>query len=88
MLLKILRSFYWVPVLGMLLREALDGPDEARYLFASNLVMSVILAVIIFGYQAFVAIVLTAVATMFVIIFDITRSERPLPGRPGNWDEP
>jgi hypothetical protein len=50
--------------------------------------MSVILAVIIFGYQAFVAIVLTAVATMSVIIFDITRSERPLPGSPGNWDEP
>jgi hypothetical protein len=88
MLLKILRSFYWVPVLGMLLREALDGPDEARYFFAGNLVMSVLLAVIVFGFQAFVTIMLTAVATMFVVIFDITRSERPLPGTPGNWDQP
>jgi len=78
MLLKILRSFYWVPVLGMLLREALDGPDEARYLFAGNLVMFFLLAVIIFGFQAFVTIMLTAVAVMFIVIFDTTRGERPL----------
>jgi hypothetical protein len=78
MLLKILRSFYWVPVLGMLLREALDGPDEARYLFAGNLVMFFLLAVIVFGFQAFVTIMLTAVALMFIVIFDITRGERPL----------
>lgn len=77
MLLKILKSFYWVPVLGMLLREALEGPDQAKYLFFANLVMAVLLAVIVFGFPAFIVIMLTAVAVMFVIIFDITRSERP-----------
>ena len=77
MLLKILKSFYWVPVLGMLLREALKGPDEAEYLFFGNLVMAVLLAVIVLGFPAFIVIMLTAVAVMFVIIFDITRSERP-----------
>jgi hypothetical protein len=69
MLLKILKSLYWVPVLGVLLREALEGPDEAKYLFLGNLVMAVLLAVIFFGFPAFIVIMLTAVAVMFVIIF-------------------
>lgn len=77
MLLKILKLFYWVPVLGMLLREALEGPDEAKYLFFGNLIMAVLLAMIAFGFPAFIFMMLTAVAVMFVIIFDITRSERP-----------
>lgn len=77
MLLRILKSFYWIPVLGTLLREALEGPDEAKYLFLGNLVMAVLLAVIVFGFPAFIVIMLTAVAVMFVIVFDITRSERP-----------
>lgn len=77
MLVMILRSFYWVPILGMMLREALDGPDEAKYLFFGNLVMAILLAVIVFGFPAFISIMLTAVAVMFVVIFDITRSERP-----------
>lgn len=48
MLLKILKSFYWVLTLGMLLREALEGPDEAKYLFLGNVVMAVFLSVAIF----------------------------------------
>ena len=82
MLLKILKSLYWVPVLGTLLREALEGPDEAKYMFFGNLVMAVLLAMIIFGFPAFIAIMLTAVAVMFIIIFDITRSEPPSLGVP------
>lgn len=77
MLLKILKSFYWVPLLGMLLREALEGPDEAKYMFLGNVVMAILLSVVIFGFPAFITSMLTAVAVMFVIIFDITRTERP-----------
>ena len=48
MLLKILKSFYWVPILGMLRREALEGPDSAKYMFLGNVVMAVLLSVAIF----------------------------------------
>jgi hypothetical protein len=82
MLLRILKSFYWIPVLGTLLREALEGPDEAKYLFLGNLVMVVLLAVINLGFPAFISIMLCAVAVMFIVIFDITRSERPSVGAP------
>ena len=77
MLKSILKLFYWVPFLGMIVREALEGPDEAKYVFCANLVMAVVLAVAVFGFHAFVAIMLTAVAVMFVIIFDITRDDHP-----------
>lgn len=73
----ILKSFYWVPFLGMVIREALEGPDEAKYLFCANLVMAIMLVVVVFGFHGFVTVMLTAVAMMFVIIFDITRDDRP-----------
>lgn len=80
MLKSFLKLFYWVPFLGMIIREVLEGPDEAKYVFCAKLVMAVVLAVAVFGFHAFVAIMLTAVAVMFVIIFDITRDDRPSPG--------
>lgn len=73
----ILKSFYWVPFLGMVIREALEGPDEAKYLFCANLVMTIALVVVIFGFRGFVTVMLTAVVAMFVIIFDITRDDHP-----------
>lgn len=76
MLLFILRSLYWVPVVGRLLREAIDGPEEALYLFTANLVMAVALLVILFGFPALLTVALMAVATMFIVIFDITRDPK------------
>lgn len=76
MLLSILRSLYWIPVFGRLLREAIDGPVEALYLFTANLVMAVALLVIAFGFPALITIALVAVATMFVVIIDITMEQR------------
>lgn len=73
MLLALLRSLYWVPVFGRIVREAMEGPPQAIYIFAANIVMSAVLAVIFFGTPALITILLMAVATMFVIIFDITR---------------
>lgn len=74
----ILRTFYWVPFLGMVIREALEGPDEAKYLFCANLVMAITLVVVSFGFQAFITIMLTAVVVMFIVIFDITRGDQDL----------
>lgn len=76
MLLSILRSLYWVPFAGRLLREAIEGPVEALYLFTANLVMAVALLVIAFGFPALITIALVAVATMFVVIIDITMEQR------------
>ena len=76
MLLSILRSLYWIPVFGRLLREAIDGPVEALYLFTANLVMAVALLVIAFGFPALITIALVAVATMFIVIIDITMEQR------------
>ncbi|WP_421693879.1 hypothetical protein [Aestuariivirga sp.] len=80
MLKAILKSLYWVPFLGMIVREALEGPDEARYVFCGNLVMAFVLAVAAFGFRAFIAVMLTAVVVMFMVIFDITRDDSPLSG--------
>ena len=76
MLLSILRSLYWIPVFGRLLREAIDGPVEALYLFTANLVMAVALLIIAFGFPALITVALVAVATMFVVIIDITMEQR------------
>ena len=76
MLLSILRSLYWIPVFGRLLREAIDGPVEALYLFTANLVMAVALLVIAFGFPALITVALVAVATMFIVIIDITMEQR------------
>jgi hypothetical protein len=57
--------------------EALEGPDEAKYVFCANLVMAIMLVVVVFGFHGFVTVMLTAVAMMFVIIFDITRDDGP-----------
>ena len=73
MFLALMRSLYWVPVFGRLLREAVDGPVQATYLFVANLVMTVALLVIFFGIRALVPVALVGVATMFIVIIDITR---------------
>jgi hypothetical protein len=73
MLLSILRSLYWIPFFGRLLREAIDGPVQALYLFVANLVMSVVLLVAFFGIRALLPVALVGVATMFIVIIDITR---------------
>ncbi len=89
MLLSILRSLYWVPVLGRLLREAIEGPVEALYLFTANLVMAVALLVIVFGFPALLTVALMAVATMFIVIFDITRDPgQSIEGRPRRGARP
>lgn len=75
MFLKLLKLLYIVPVLGRMIREALEGPDEALLCFIANVVMAILLAVIVFGFPALITIALCAVLMMFVIIFDITQGK-------------
>lgn len=75
MFFRFLKLLYFVPILGRLIREALEGPDEALLAFLANVVMAIALAVIIFGFPALITIALCAVLMMFVIIFDITQGK-------------
>ena len=72
MILQLIKYLYVVPVLGRLLQEAFEGPDEALLTFIANIVMSLLIAVILFGFSILLPVALTAVVLMFAIIFDIT----------------
>lgn len=75
MLMTLLKALYLVPVLGRMIREALEGPDEALLAFLANIVMVVILLVTIFGFAGLITIALSGAVVMFVVIFDITRGK-------------
>jgi hypothetical protein len=66
---KILYAF---PVIGWMLREAIEGPVTAKVLFLVNLVMLWILAILFFGYPAVIFPALFMVPTMFTILILIT----------------
>lgn len=75
MFLSFLKLLSVIPVLGRMIREALEGPDEALLAFLANTMMVVLLAVIVFGYSALISIALCAVLVMYVIIFDLTQGK-------------
>jgi len=43
------------------------------FMFLGNVVMAILLAVLLLGFPALITVLLIAVATMFVVIIDITR---------------
>jgi|LakMenEpi03Aug12_release.lakeMendotaPanAssembly.Ray.scaffolds.fasta_scaffold4777146_1 hypothetical protein len=70
--MKLLKVFYLIPILGHLVREAVEGPDEAKLFFIVNVVMALAITVIIFGLPALIAAALAAAAFMFFVIIRIT----------------
>ncbi len=68
----VLKVVYAIPVIGWMLREAIEGPVTAKILFLVNLVMVWILAIIMFGYPAIILPALVLVPTMFTILILIT----------------
>lgn len=56
-----------------MIQEAIEGPPQAMFWFLGNVVMSALIAVLLFGFPALISILLLAVATMFIILFDITQ---------------
>lgn len=62
---------YAVPVVGRLLREAVEGGDHGWAYFALNLVLASIVAVILFGYPALITIALVACGIVSAMILTI-----------------
>lgn len=63
---------YRVPVLGWMLKEAVQGTATAKVLFVLNLLMIWLLAILTFGYPAIILPALVAVPLMFVLLVLIT----------------
>ena len=69
----VLRLLYAVPVLGWMLKEAVEGQAGAKTLFVVNCALIWILAIAIFGYPAIILPALTIVPTIFVVLILITK---------------
>ena len=67
-----LKVIYLVPILGRMVREAVEGPDEALLAFIANIVMVLAIVVINFGFPALLTIALTAAAVIFALIIRFT----------------
>lgn len=67
-----LAAVFLVPVIGWLLREAVQGSDEDRTYFALNLAMLAALAVLVFGFQALFVIAMICVPITFLLILLMT----------------
>ncbi|THV20297.1 hypothetical protein [Peteryoungia ipomoeae] len=63
---------YRVPVLGWMLKEAVEGTNTAKVLFVVNLLLLWLLAIFTFGYPAIILPALVAVPAVFVVLVLIT----------------
>ncbi len=63
---------YRIPLIGWMLRDALEGHDDAPVWFAVNLLLLWILGGVFFGLQGMVIMALIAVPTVFVVLTLIT----------------
>jgi uncharacterized membrane protein len=71
---SVLRMIYWIPLIGALVREAVEGPDEARLFFLVNVLMGACLLVMCFGYPALLIIALTGAVIVSVLLLWVTFS--------------
>ena len=67
-----IRALFLVPVAGWLLREAVHGRDEDRTFFSLNLALLLVLAVLLFGFQALFVVALAGVPIAFLLILLLT----------------
>lgn len=67
-----IRLFYWVPLIGWMLRDAFEGREGAVVWFLANLVMLWVLAVMFFSYPAVIIPAIAAVPIVFVILIGLT----------------
>jgi hypothetical protein len=67
------RVLYAVPVLGWMLKDVVHGDRANIWWFVVALVSLWIMAIMTFGYAAFILPVLAAVPTAFVLLILITR---------------
>ena len=68
----IARLVYNVPILGWMLKEAVQGSQTAKVLFLINCALIWLLAIVAFGYPAIIIPALTLVPVIFVLLIVIT----------------
>ncbi len=66
------RFFFAIPILGRMLREVFYGDKDTIYYFLFTVFTLWFLAVITWGYPAFIIPLLCAVPSMFVVLILIT----------------
>jgi hypothetical protein len=67
-----LKALYAVPVLGWLLKDAVNGRASAKAFFALNCALLLAAAVAVFGYPVLIVAALALVPVVFVSLFVLT----------------
>lgn len=67
--------FYRVPLIGWMTREAVQGPDDAKYYFAGNLFLIVAFAIWQVGYPLLIILALAGAAFGLVTIVIFTAAD-------------
>lgn len=62
----------FVPILGLFVKEAIEGPDSTKINFLLNVVMVWLLCIYAFGYPAIIAPLLIVAPGMILILVGIT----------------
>ena len=66
------RIVFSVPILGRMLREVVYGDKDNIYYFLVTIFTLWFLAILTWGYAAFIVVMLMAVPSMFVVLLLIT----------------
>lgn len=67
--------FYHVPLVGWLLRDAIEGKPDAKYYFAFNVIVSLGFLLATFGYPLLIGIALTLTASVLTALVILTASD-------------
>lgn len=67
-----LRFVYSIPLIGWMVRDAIEGPDESRLWALMNVGLLWIWSGILFGYPGILLPALVAAATMLVLLVVLT----------------
>lgn len=70
-----LRSFYHVPFIGWLTKDAVRGKPDAKYYFIMNLAALYGVLVYTFGYPFLIVTLLAAAALVFSAILTLTATD-------------
>jgi hypothetical protein len=67
-----LRTFYHVPVVGWLTKDAVKGKSDAKYYFMANIGILYAVLLYVFGYPLLIVTLLAATAPMLTTIVVFT----------------
>ena len=80
-------SFYDVPVIGWMVRDAVHGSADAKYFFIFNVAVLFGAAIYVFGYPFVISLALLATGSAITFLVVLTGSDafakdRPVPVQP------